>query len=115
MAHEVRMILRLNGANIKNSWENLEKEVRALEQTGECLSECSPVAADLKLLWTVLVTAVTSESIQLRDIATVSAIIEDGIQKLDLHRFVDGGRSECLRIRDHLRQKRLGLENITHQ
>ena len=115
MAHKVRMIARLNGANIQNSWENLEKEIQALEQTGQGLSDCSPLAADLKLLWDVMVTAATLEALLMRDIETLLTIVEDGIIKLGLYRFVNGGQDECLRIRDVLRQKRLELANAINE
>jgi hypothetical protein len=80
----------------------LAKEILALRSAGEELTDCSPVVADLKLLWSVVATAVASECVQVQDISAISSILEEGIVGLDLYDYIDGGKAEVQRITDLL-------------
>jgi hypothetical protein len=84
---------RINGSNIQKSWDNIEREIHTLAESGEVLADCSPIVADIKLLWAVISKAVLEASVvEEIDIGAVSAIV-DRIEKLDLYKHIDGGKA----------------------
>lgn len=85
----------------------VESEVLTLRESGEELTACSPIVADIQLLWSIISkAAVKGWASNEHDLDTCIEIVRDGINKLDIHEYIEGGMEETLRITETLTKRR---------